>query len=274
MSQRDGSNGKSTSFLSLSGEIRNRIYDLLFKDEQPIDLSMTLIFHVGVHVPAKSLLLTNKTIHREAASVLYGRNCFKFINDSSSLIVGFLEQIGNNNASQIRHIYMDFPQCSYQKDAGISIGEESISVLTKMKNSCVNLKTLSTSLDSTVDTEHMLHSLNNEKLAIEALGMIHSHFKAISTLQEIILHVYEKGTYDEIRRHMSSYGWTFKKIPQVHYDAEAEMDDLGEENYGDHGYDDYDDYDDAYYDDHNDEFRFRSSYSYEYDPYEDELDFW
>src|SRR6267378_462517 len=74
------------NFLSLPGELRNRIYKL-----------------------TPGLLRTSKTVHREASSLLYSQNRFDFTEVSLKMAASFLEKIGRINANSIRHIILLFP---------------------------------------------------------------------------------------------------------------------------------------------------------------------
>lgn len=95
--------------------------------------------------------------------------------------------------------------------------------------------------------ELRLDDLDNPKIVTEALKLVDTRFRAISSLQEIIVEVYEDGPSDHIRRRMKSHGWTISTTEYVEEEdwgrsfSDFDYDDYG---YGDDsGGDNYDDYD-------------------------------
>lgn len=91
--------------------------------------------------------------------------------------------------------------------------------------------------------EFWLDALDKLKIVTEALKLVDTHFRAISSLQEIIVEVYEDGPSDHIRRKMESHGWTISTTEYV--EEECCSMSFSDNEYGDSGYDDYngDDYD-------------------------------
>ena len=85
-------------------------------------------------------------------------------------------------------------------------------------------------------------------LVTEALKLVDIHFRVISSLQEIIVEVYEDGPSDHIRRKMESHGWTISIAEYVEEEdldrnfSDFEDDDYGYDSGGDDG-DDDDNYD-------------------------------
>ena len=59
---------------------------------------------------------------------------------------------------------------------------------------------LTTSLYSTNAMELKLDALDNPKIVTEALQLVNTRFRAISSLQEIIVKVYKEGPRGYIRR--------------------------------------------------------------------------
>ena len=65
------------SFLNLSGEARNIVYEMLFEFEQPVAISAPLYAHASqTLVPPVALLSTCRQIYHEAVGILYTRNQF------------------------------------------------------------------------------------------------------------------------------------------------------------------------------------------------------
>ena len=116
---------------------------------------------------------------------------------TSEDVTSFLEQIGRNNASYILHIYIEFPEFHYLDLHDVTL-----------ENDCAKFGTLTTSLYSTNAIEMRLDALDYPKIVAEALALVDACFRAILSLQEIIVKVYEDGPSDRIRREMKNHGWT------------------------------------------------------------------
>jgi len=192
------------------------------------------------------LLRANKVVHHEASSLFYGHNRFDFTSLGPDQVASFLKEIGSNNAGYIRHVLIDFPRFLYLEPGDVTLEEDSISILSSIQSNCLNLSTLTTSLYSTHDAELRLDRLDNYKVANEVLELINSRFKAISSLQDIILNVFFDGPSDHIRGRMKSHGWT---ISTTEYEEEEEDDwnrSLSDFDDYDYGYRDYGYGDDDY----------------------------
>ena len=88
-----------------------------------------------------------------------------------------------------------------------------------------------------------LGALDNPKVVTEALKLVNTHFRAISSLQKIVVEVYEDGPSDHIRREMESHGWTISIAERVEEeDFDRSFSDFEDDDYGyDRGGDDNDD---------------------------------
>lgn len=71
---------------------------------------------------------------------------------------------------------------------------------------CASLRTLETSLYSAKSMELRLDNLEHHKLVTEALELVNTHFRAVSSLQESILNVFEDGRGNCLRS-KKSCGW-------------------------------------------------------------------
>ena len=61
-----------------------------------------------------------------------------------------------------------------------------------------------------------LDALDNPKPVAEALLLVDTRFRAILSLQEIIVEVYkDRGLSDHIRREMQSHGWTISVTEEL-----------------------------------------------------------
>ncbi|KAF7870361.1 hypothetical protein EAF04_004107 [Stromatinia cepivora] len=187
----------STSFLSLPSELRNNIYEQLLVVEK--------IFPYGPFRPkglTPGLLLTRKTIHDEASSVLYAQNVFVLSWNTEP----FLNQIGRRNASSILHIYIPFPYFDYLELHNITLKNESSRMLAKIQDYCTGLTTLETGVGTTDAMEFRLDRLENFNIVAEALALVDARFRAIPAIRNIIVNVYEEGPF-YIREEMKNHGW-------------------------------------------------------------------
>ncbi|KAK4217282.1 hypothetical protein QBC37DRAFT_370237 [Rhypophila decipiens] len=187
-----------TRFLSLPSEIRNMIYELVVVC--PVNILPKLPGYNYELTPA--LLRTNKVIHAEASSLLYGQNCFEFIpseyKHDVTEIVSFFDQIGTKNAGHIRRILIDFPELSHLDPDNVTIRDSSSDILATLQNRCPNLSSIRTTLSTTDYMERFF--AYDLKEAIAALKMVNHRFRAIlsSSRQEIFVQVFEKGPSDDI----------------------------------------------------------------------------
>ncbi|KAF2472696.1 uncharacterized protein BDR25DRAFT_283222 [Lindgomyces ingoldianus] len=235
----------SPNFCSFPSELRNKIYELLLLHQEPIDP------WVGYNRQklTPGLFRANKIVHREASSLFYTQNRFNFTMHTPENVASFLEQIGRNNADYIRHICIDFPNFLYLDPGNVTLEDNSVRILAKIRTECAKLTTLTTSLYSTNAMELRLDALDHPKIVGEALKLVDTLFRAISSVQEIIVEVYEDSPNDHIRREMKSHGWTINAIEYVEeFGSDISFGDT--EDY-DYRYDDGD-YDDEEYDIDND----------------------
>lgn len=92
-----------TSFFDLPAEIRNRIYDLALKEDEPIDLQDR------PYIEEPALLMTRLRIRSEALAVFYGVNTFTVHKVASrpgrfgtDVTKDFLRSLGPERAALIR----------------------------------------------------------------------------------------------------------------------------------------------------------------------------
>jgi hypothetical protein len=192
------------------------------------------------------LLRANKTVHHEASSLLYAQNRFDFATATPEDLASFLRTIGDNNANSIRHICVDFPSLRDLEPGNVTLEEGSDGILANIQSACANLRTLTTSLSSTHAMELGLDALDNPNIVTEALTLVNTRFRAISSLQNIIVEVYDDGPSGYIRRKMENHGWTVSTIEYVEeWGSDRSFGDSEDDWDHDYGYDDDDD-DDAY----------------------------
>ena len=86
------------------------------------------------------VILANKRAHHEATPLLYSRNRFRL---DQGFLTLFLDHIGPQNASFLRHIYIGFPAFHL---GSVTLKEDSIRTRERIRDNCTNLPTLETSL--------------------------------------------------------------------------------------------------------------------------------
>lgn len=214
----------STNFLSLPGELRNNIYEQLLVLQKPIVPptpprswhSPLRALHPKLHPELYlELLLANKTVHREASSLLYAQNHFDLTKCTPSDVASFLDQIGRHNASHIRLICIDFPDFRDLGQPNVALEDNSVHILAKIQSDCTNLSTLVTSLVGTNIMGPTLDALDSPQIAGEALALADARFRAISSLKEVVVKVYEDCPSVDIRRKLEGHGWTISVAEQV-----------------------------------------------------------
>ncbi|KAF7590108.1 hypothetical protein BBP40_003264 [Aspergillus hancockii] len=194
------------NFLSLPGELRNEIYSYVLLREDLIDPCW--LGDCGLEL---NVLRTNKTVYKEAKSLLYGQNHFDFTACSSHTIARFIDRIGHDSANHIQHVRIDFPVHRYLDDED-GMEEDSCRTLEKIQSGFTNLRTLATSPRSKGGLEPRLGPNGGPEIVTEVLAEIDAHFRAISSLQEIIVEVYKDGISDFTRMEMESHGWVIRVV--------------------------------------------------------------
>ena len=202
----------STNFLTLPSELRNRVYKLCVLHQGPLDPWTN---HSQRQELTPGLLRANKAVHREASSMFYAQNRFNFTKATPEDVASFLGTIGQNNADCIQHVRINFPTFRYLDPGDVTIEESSIGILTSIQSGCANLSTLTTSLYSTNAMALKLDALDYPKIVTEALELVNTRFRAISSLQDIVVEVYEDGPSYYVRRKMESHGWTVSATEYV-----------------------------------------------------------
>jgi hypothetical protein len=196
------------SFLSLPPELRNEIYNYLFVCGDPINP-----WSRGNEL-APNLLSTNTTILCEARSLLYGNNCFDLTSLGPKTIPDFLDAIGLVNASHLECIRIGFPEfCDLEDEVILEYG--SLRTLKKIQAYCTNLKSISTTASTTYFMEIQLNSVDSPTIYGRALALVADHFRAITSLQEIVMEVYDDDLNSYIRSKMQSHGWILKVMEPV-----------------------------------------------------------
>jgi hypothetical protein len=131
-------------------------------------------------------------------------------------IAKFLEQIGPLNASYIRHMRIDFPKFLYREPNNYALEDDSLENLTKIQSYCANLITLTISASSTYCIKGMairLDTLEYGKVeTTEVLRLVNTYFIAMSSLQEIIVELYEGDPNELVQRTVERQGWVIRIV--------------------------------------------------------------
>jgi hypothetical protein len=129
-----------------------------------------------------------------------------------AILTSFLGHIGRQNASFLRHICIAFPAFDYHFFESVTLEEDSIRTLELIRDNCTNIATLETSLQTTTTVELAIDALDSPRAAAEVLALVDARFKAISSLNEVIVNVYDETPSDDLRKKMSNYGWTIEDV--------------------------------------------------------------
>ncbi|KAI9036310.1 uncharacterized protein KD926_002073 [Aspergillus affinis] len=218
------------NFFSLPPELRNEIYTYLLIRREPINPWN------GDNELHPKILLTNTAVLHEARALLYGHNRFD-LKCEPGQISEFLDTIGFINASHLQCIYIDFPRF-HNVEEEVSLEEGSLHDLEIIQSYCTDIRKLITNFESTIAMETWLVSFDSPTICVRALALIAARFRAISSLQEIVIEVdHDQGP---IQREMKSHGWI---LQGVMLELVGEWEDFEGDVYPDNDCDD-DDYDD------------------------------
>lgn len=212
----------------IAREIRLKIYSELLVLSEPIVFvavygpSSRPLFRSKRDGLCPALLRINKRILSEANTLLYSNNRFQFPEiftstpsaTDSAHIAPFLHQIGSQ-ASHIRHICIPFPSFDYPQPDSARLHEVHIKNLDLVRDTCTSIRTL----ELLVSPDCANYALSDSPITAEALDLLNTHFKNISSLKEIVinLEVYpEQDPSDDLTKKMHNYGWSVKvtKLPK------------------------------------------------------------
>lgn len=200
------------SFLGLPPEIRNEIYKFLLVSAEPID------FWNNSHGIHPNILYTNTKILHEARAILYGQNRFDIIASFGnwsfhSSIPEFIDEIGHVNASYVGQIRVSFPKLCCE--GNVSIENENLPTFEMLLSCFTNLRTVVTTLQYSDVMENTLNLLNSPTTCDNAVTLVDTHFRAIPSLREIAVEVYEDHSSSHLRRKMESCGWRIILMQKV-----------------------------------------------------------
>ena len=237
----------SSNFFSLPREIRDQIYELVLLQQDPIDYRKDRDIWCIRPQLTPELLRVNKTIHREASSMFYSQNHFDLTAGTPEQVALFFTQIGKKNANFIQHVLVKFPEILCGEPDEVILDNDDIGILAKIQSSCANVTTLTISPYSTDAMGTMIEEQKEPKVVTEALELVNTHFRAISSLQEIIIEMHEKGPSDHIQKEMEGCGWKIRILQYAEMEVGEDWDMYWNDREDDiHRYDDDDDVKDDY----------------------------
>lgn len=226
-------------FFDLPGEIRNIIYEELLVFPTVISLNRarwsweSSCSHIWerlfnpLHLYPKIFLLSKKAYH-EASSVLYSRNCFDIGN--SDLFSSFLNQIGSHNSRYLSSLIIPFPDVHYDGHRmDISLKEDGMRTLDLIRSKCENIVCLNTSLHTSHAMELRLDAFDAPRAVDKALKLIDTQIRAMSSLKEFRVNVYDEPIDIALREKMCCYEWRLEVAQQIECeeeDSEEWWDDL------------------------------------------------
>jgi hypothetical protein len=146
-------------FFDLPVEIRLKIFAELLLLPEPIPFALEYTTNPVRAVRRRhrgdglspEVLLVNKQTHREASTVLYSQNVFRFPNLLKNIaskdtvhVAVFLEQIGAANASLLRHVVLPCPPNVVERDSSgfYRLPAGYLRNLAAIRDRCVGLKTV------------------------------------------------------------------------------------------------------------------------------------
>ncbi|KAJ6167032.1 hypothetical protein N7470_002479 [Penicillium chermesinum] len=216
-----------TQFLSLPGEIRNQVYRHALVRQETIGLQYGKCTARGI-IP--NLLCTSRRIHREALPFLYGENRFALLALNRVMageIARFLDQIGPRNGRFIESVQICHPIFRNLGDDA-KLDENCVQLLSRLQRQCPNLKTLimcPKSTDFVIRLQLAPLVPVNPSYITESLLSFDGRLKAIPSLEEIIVQVYQDTPLLNFLRGMEPRGWRIDVLDAVSRHSDDELQD-------------------------------------------------
>lgn len=226
-----------TNFLSLPGEIRNRIYGYILltpgpvyinlKEFRCVQLRLRLVYDwwlwpLNTTKPDLNLFYVNRAIHKEAKSFFFSKNVFNFAASNTWTVVArIFEVLGRESVSQLEHVLIPFPGIGGHP---LPYGEvdQTLEIFKMVRNYCTNLKTITTAPYSDRFLDPRLTAGNTENAIRYTLTEVDSLFQSIPSLREIIVKVdtrrpsptrdVHEYISDFVKTEMERLGWRLQGI--------------------------------------------------------------
>lgn len=206
-------------FLSLPIETRNNIYERLLAVPHPLYIFQDPGCPVEAFAPEKpnrwlALLYTNRQISDEARAILYGMNYFTLEDVQTrqrggGLLKSFLHCIGPVNSGLLSQLCINFPATEWieGQSGKIRIREDSLQSLQLLQKGCTGLKTLETLIYGQNASGLIKEDQNNAMFVREVLMEIGAQFRAIASLNKIIVRVCNGSPAPSITEFIEGLGW-------------------------------------------------------------------
>jgi hypothetical protein len=98
-------------------------------------------------------------------------------------------------------------------------------MLEMIRDYCTNITTLETLLYTSAEMESRLDAADSPRAADEALTLVDVRFKAIPSLKEVIVNLYDEPPSDYLRKKIHKCGWTIKVTAMEESDGVGFSDD-------------------------------------------------
>ncbi|KAH6646800.1 hypothetical protein BKA67DRAFT_540285 [Truncatella angustata] len=209
-------------FLDLPVEIRNNIYRQLLVAKQTLMLfkdrgsEVVEVFVPGYSFRALPLLRTNRRVQEEACAILYGSNCFNFVDTTEyqgELLCAFLKAIGVRNASLLTHVSINFPALNL---SGIDVAElnvvnGSLWTVKLLQEQCTNLRILETIVQAENSFGLVESDDLDSSLVGSALSQVQAQFEAIPNLKKVVVTFYTGIPSTFVRNSFEGNGWVVQQ---------------------------------------------------------------
>ena len=231
-------------FLEFPGEIRNEIYKLLLLHPAPLDPLDPVYACWRVrsvrggrlvpaqekhrhpeHAPSHAVFLTNKTIHREASSILYGENWFNLATLDTEPVARLHAIIGPTNAGYVRNIIVKFPQWFRPQEGhnhtGMNIASRDSWLMAEIREYLPNVRKIMIEYPHAIVTmiKH-LGMMKDRPRDPESYSCFDNMLKLFDTflrdnwssLTVIAPADYGKVVSSKMREEMEQHGWSFQRM--------------------------------------------------------------
>ena len=215
----------SINFFDLPLKVRNAVYRNSLIVPHPLYLFQDPGSRVELFAPDAvpqwpALLYVNRQMHQESRAVLYGGNKFHLVDITRgqvNLLSDFLIGIGTANASLLPYMSINFPIVTGQLGS-IGLREDSLQELKLLKDNCTSLTTLEVHIHNNNSSPGVTNvDQQNLHFVQEALSHVDMRFKNISSLDNIIVRIYDQHPTSAALESMRALGWTVLPANRNHW---------------------------------------------------------
>ncbi|CAI6336992.1 unnamed protein product [Periconia digitata] len=202
------------NFLSLPEKIRKEIFRRVLSILHPLFIFQDPGCPVEMFAPDRpphwlAITYVNREISCEASSVLYEINHFHLLDmtqQQSNILQSFFNCIGARNVAFLSHLDISFPvgEAMDSQPGTFRFGSDSFQSLKLLQRHCNNLSTL----EVFIHNKNIGFFENPEGVIHEALSVIAAEFRAISSLQNVVVRVIpHEGIPAPAKDLMRKFGW-------------------------------------------------------------------